>query len=151
MPKATQLHNPAQTPDATDAVLAYLEKLRDTGAARENWSPLLPFLFQLKGKPVTLHDYFPLTPLFNTRLPRETLYICGRQVAKSQSTCFGALLRGLAEPNYAYESSSQDRKRPYRAFPLVDLKGHSGTTEKHRPYAKTRFILSALLRTANLI
>ena len=100
MSKATQPDKPLQMPDATDLVVAYLQKLQETGAARENWAPLLPFLFQLKGKPVTLNDYFPLMPLFNTKLPRETLYICGRQVAKSQSTCFGALLRGLAEPNY---------------------------------------------------
>lgn len=47
--------------------------------------PLLPLLLQLKGKPYSLHDYFPFEPFFRTRMAKKTLLKTARQVSKSTS------------------------------------------------------------------
>jgi hypothetical protein len=43
----------------------------------------LPLLFQLNGTPYTLHDHFPFSPMFRTRVPYARILKTARQVAKS--------------------------------------------------------------------
>lgn len=46
-------------------------------------TPLLPLLFNLKGKPYNLKEHFPMEPMFRLhRIPHEILFKCGRQVSK---------------------------------------------------------------------
>ncbi len=47
--------------------------------------PLLPLLLEIRGKLYHLHDHFPFSPFFRTRMPRRTLLKTGRQVSKSTS------------------------------------------------------------------
>lgn len=47
--------------------------------------PLLPLLLNLKGKPYTIENHFPFSPLFRSRMPRAWLIKAGRQVSKSTS------------------------------------------------------------------
>jgi len=65
-----------------DLILAN-RAMRQAGMA--TLKPLLPLLLRLKGKPYTLHNFFPFEPFFRTRMPKTTLLKTGRQVSKSSS------------------------------------------------------------------
>lgn len=54
-------------------------------AGMPSLKPLLPLLLSLKGKPYTLHNYFPFEPFFRTRMAKSTILLTGRQVSKSTS------------------------------------------------------------------
>lgn len=56
---------------------AYLRK-----ANMPTLRPVLPLFLRLKGKPYSLHNYFPFEPFFRTRMPGTVLLKTGRQVAK---------------------------------------------------------------------
>lgn len=45
--------------------------------------PLLKGILNLQGKPYDLSDFFPVEPIFQTRLARETMIKSGRQISKS--------------------------------------------------------------------
>lgn len=45
--------------------------------------PALPALLKLKGKPLTLDKHFPMRPLFDLAVSRETVVQSGRQISKS--------------------------------------------------------------------
>lgn len=44
---------------------------------------LLPLALRLRGKPYTLHDHFPFSPMYRLTMPSAILWKTGRQVAKS--------------------------------------------------------------------
>jgi len=50
-----------------------------------NYSTLLPLFFSLRGKPLSLKNYFPFEPMFNTHLAENFILCCGRQTSKSTS------------------------------------------------------------------
>lgn len=54
--------------------------------------PYLPLIFQLRGKPYTLHDHFPFASLFRTRLPRRRILRTGRQVSKTTYMATASLM-----------------------------------------------------------
>jgi hypothetical protein len=68
---------------ATDR-LTLFRKLCEWGQIH-TLEPLLPLLLTLKGKPYTLDDHFPFSPLFRTRMAKNLLVKSGRQVSKSTS------------------------------------------------------------------
>jgi len=43
---------------------------------------LLPHLFQIRGKPYSLHDYPQCASFYPRRYPRDMVWLCGRQIAK---------------------------------------------------------------------
>lgn len=61
-------------------------------------APLLPLLLQLKGRPFSLKDYFPFQPAYRTHLPREILFITGRQVSKSTTLAGQGIASSAAIP-----------------------------------------------------
>jgi hypothetical protein len=62
--------------------------------------PLLPFLLRLNGDPYSLHEHFPFEDLFRFRLPRELVYMTGRQVAKSTGLASSSVIRCASIPNF---------------------------------------------------
>jgi hypothetical protein len=67
-----------------DERISAFRKFAESGRL-ESVEPLLPLLLNLKGKPYTLKDHFPFSPIFRTIKPKELTYKCGRQVSKSTS------------------------------------------------------------------
>jgi hypothetical protein len=65
-------------------MLTVFRKLCEAGQIH-TLEPLLPLLLTLKGKPYTLDDHFPFSPLFRTRMAKNLLVKSGRQVSKSTS------------------------------------------------------------------
>jgi len=61
-----------------------VRKLCELGCV-QTMEPLLPLLFNLNGKPYSLYDYFPFSPFFRTRMPKNVVMMTGRQVSKSTS------------------------------------------------------------------
>lgn len=54
--------------------------------------PLLPLLFNMRGRPLTLKNHYPFEPLFSTHLARSVVLRTGRQVGKTASVAIRALL-----------------------------------------------------------
>lgn len=48
-------------------------------------APLLPLVLNLNGKPYSIKDHFPFSPLFRTLTPKNQVWCTGRQVSKSTS------------------------------------------------------------------
>jgi hypothetical protein len=48
-------------------------------------APLLPLVLNLNGKPYSIRDHFPFSPLFRTLTPKNQVWCTGRQVSKSTS------------------------------------------------------------------
>lgn len=48
-------------------------------------APLLPLVLNLNGKPYSIKDHFPFSPLFRTLAPKNQVWCTGRQVSKSTS------------------------------------------------------------------
>jgi hypothetical protein len=63
--------------------------------------PVLPLLFQWKGKPYTLTDYFPFEELFKTTLPRRFVLKTGRQVSKSTSLAARSVIQSITIPYFS--------------------------------------------------
>jgi len=63
--------------------------------------PMLPLLLGIKGKPYHLHDHFPFSPFFRTRLARTTLLKTGRQVSKSTSLASQGVLFSNCIPYFS--------------------------------------------------
>src|SRR4051794_30920230 len=80
--------------DASGTAAAQVAALRQFAEAGRllTLEPLLPALFALRGKPLTLRDHFPFAPMFQTQLPRRLILKCGRQVSKSSSLAVSGLL-----------------------------------------------------------
>ena len=64
------------------------------------YDKLLPLLFNLRGKPLTLKNHFPLRSLFARVLPEQITYKTGRQVSKSASNATHSVVMGAATPYY---------------------------------------------------
>lgn len=62
--------------------------------------PLLPALLNLKGKPYSLHDHFPFSPMFTTQMPRRIVLKTGRQVSKSTSISSNGIVIANWIPNF---------------------------------------------------
>jgi len=64
-------------------------------------TPILPVLFNLKGKPYNLKEHFPMEPLFKIfDIPREILFKCGRQVSKSTCLAYQGLGTSIINPYF---------------------------------------------------
>lgn len=59
-------------------------------------APILPVLFNLKGKPYSLKDHQPMVPMFKTTdIPRRSVLKCGRQVSKSTVLAYQGLAQSI--------------------------------------------------------
>lgn len=69
---------------------------------RMSIAPLLPLMFQLRGRPYDLNwSHFFFEPMFQFQeMPRRLLWMCGRQVSKSTSMAAAQILRAFLQPNY---------------------------------------------------
>lgn len=47
--------------------------------------PILPLVLRLNGKPYSIHDHFPFSPLFRVLMPKNQVWKTGRQLSKSTS------------------------------------------------------------------
>lgn len=59
---------------------------------------MLPLLFNLNGKPLTLANHFQMRPLFATVLPPDITFKTGRQVSKSMSNAIQSILFAFINP-----------------------------------------------------
>lgn len=75
--------------DATDhkAVNEHTKVLAELAKhnAFPSLAPLLPLVLNLNGKPYSIRDHFPFSPLFRTLTPKNQVWCTGRQVSKSTS------------------------------------------------------------------
>lgn len=67
-------------------------------AVQRSMVNLLPWVFKLHGSPYTIVDHFPFEPVFSLRIPKRTIWKCGRQVAKTTSLSADSVLRSLVTP-----------------------------------------------------
>lgn len=79
-------------PDLTNLELLSSQLSRDAS--------LIPLtrLLRLRGEAYSLHDHFPFEPMFNVKLPKRTVWKCGRQVAKTTSIASSGVLRCATQP-----------------------------------------------------
>ena len=65
-------------------------------------APVLPLMFQLRGKPYSLKwSHFMFEPMFRVvGMPRRMMLLCGRQVSKSTSMAASQIGRAAVMPNY---------------------------------------------------
>lgn len=47
--------------------------------------PILPLVLNLNGRPYSIHDHFPFSPLFRVLMPKNQVWKTGRQLSKSTS------------------------------------------------------------------
>jgi hypothetical protein len=64
------------------------------------YDTLLPLLFNLRGKPLTLKNHFPMRSLFARVLPEQITYKTGRQISKSASNATHSVVMGASTPYY---------------------------------------------------
>lgn len=85
-----------------DDAAALLHKAREqlSKGRLTNLKFLLPLFLNLKGKPFTLDQHFPLEPLFSTTMPRELLVKSGRQIGKSTSLAAQGVIQSVCIPNF---------------------------------------------------
>jgi hypothetical protein len=62
--------------------------------------PILPLLLNLKGKPFTLFEHLPFSPLFFTHCARSVIFKTGRQCGKSTSISASGILQANTIPNF---------------------------------------------------
>lgn len=60
--------------------------------------PLLPLLLNLNGKPYTIRDHYPFSPLFRLLTPKNQVWCTGRQVSKSTSLAAHGVVVANAVP-----------------------------------------------------
>ena len=82
-------HNRGEDVKSADILAAVSEHF---GKTPVTMLPVVSML-TLQGKPYTLKDHFPFEPIFKLRLPRRSVWKCGRQVAKSTSLSASGVLR----------------------------------------------------------
>src|SRR5258708_38479758 len=80
--------------------LSMFRKLIERGQIH-TMEPLLPLLLTLKGKPYTLEEHFPFSPLFRTRMPTNLVVVSGRQVSKSTSLAANGVLVANSIPHFS--------------------------------------------------
>lgn len=84
--------------ELTEQLFDMMAKLAKKGRI-PTFEPLLPFL-RLKGKPYTLKDHFPFSPLFRIKRPKILVIQAGRQVSKSTSIAARGVITGATIPFY---------------------------------------------------
>jgi len=65
----------------------------------KTFAPLLP-LFKLSGETLSTNLHFQLEPMFKFEQPRQTVYMCSRQVGKSSGITASAIIRGHWHPGF---------------------------------------------------
>jgi len=94
--------NPTSLLDTTGTAANYSKLIGQFRDALEGKSPtvefLLPLLLNLKGKPYTIHDHFPFSPVFRHRRPRKIVLKTGRQVSKSTSLAADGVVTTVLHP-----------------------------------------------------
>jgi hypothetical protein len=60
--------------------------------------PLLPLILNLNGKPYTIKDHYPFSPLFRLLTPKNQVWCTGRQVSKSTSLAAHGVVVANAVP-----------------------------------------------------
>lgn len=83
------LLNELSTIDVTDqasaeARIALLKALAEQKAF-PSLEPILPLVLNLNGKPYSIGDHFPFSPLFRVLMPKNQVWKTGRQLSKSTS------------------------------------------------------------------
>jgi hypothetical protein len=102
-----------------------IRQLAENGAI-QTLELLLPLALTLQGKPYTLHDHYPFSPLFRTRMPRNLVLKTGRQVSKSTSLAAHGVLLSNCIP-YFRQLYVTPRYEQIRRFsnnyvrPFIDL------------------------------
>jgi hypothetical protein len=61
---------------------------------------LLPLLFNIRGKPLTLRNHFPMRSIFARVLPEQLTYKTGRQISKSVSNAIQSIFIAGTTPYY---------------------------------------------------
>lgn len=64
---------------------AVILKLLAEKMAFPSLEPILPLVLNLNGKPYTLQNHYPFSPLFRCLMPKNQVWCTGRQVSKSTS------------------------------------------------------------------
>jgi hypothetical protein len=82
-----------------DRIIA-IRKLCEAGSIH-TLEPLLPLLFNLNGRPYSLYDYFPFSPVFRTRMPTNLVLMTGRQVSKSTSMASHGVALSNSIPHFS--------------------------------------------------
>lgn len=88
----------AETTHVVDR-LQQVEELVRLDAIR-TYEPLLPLCLSLHGKPYSLKNYYPFSPMFNLVQPVKVALIAGRQTSKSQTMATTSVMRVGSMPNY---------------------------------------------------
>lgn len=60
--------------------------------------PLLPLMLNLNGKPYTLGDHYPFSPIMRCMMPKQQVWKTGRQVSKSTSLAAHGVVLSNAIP-----------------------------------------------------
>lgn len=72
------------------------------GAKISSLVPVLPYLLRLRNKPFSIEDHFPFEPMYDRlNLPKELLWKCGRQVAKSTSLAAQGSIQSACIPDFS--------------------------------------------------
>ena len=72
---------PNNSPKQFNQVVSALSLLYGSGVLT-SMVPALPFMLRLKGQPYSLHNHFPMEPMFSLVMPHEFVVKAGRQVSK---------------------------------------------------------------------
>lgn len=79
--------------------LQQMQELVKLGAVR-SYEPILPLCLNLNGKPYSLKNYYPFTPLFRLAQPTAWVLKTGRQLSKSQSMATSSVMSSASMPFY---------------------------------------------------
>lgn len=69
-----------------------------TQASFPSLEPLLPLVLNLNGRPYTLKNHYPFSPLFRVLTPKNQVWCTGRQVSKSTSLAAHGVVVANAVP-----------------------------------------------------
>jgi hypothetical protein len=81
-------------------VARMLERVR-SGTGPRSYSPILPLLLNLKGRPYTLKNHFPFEPGFAITQPKMMTLKAGRQVSKSTYLAASGAVNCVANPFFS--------------------------------------------------
>lgn len=124
-PRADRMRGAAQDDTRTDR--ERLEKAFDLLRRQQitNTTPLLPLLFNLRGSPLTLRNFFLFEPLFSTAIAPRSTICAGRQVSKSSSLASRSVVLSATMPyfNTLYVAPLFEMTRRFSSTyvkPLID-------------------------------